>query len=114
MGSIALDWWNRRKWLQMWVLLLVLHVLFAKGQVMSQDQFHFTSQLYNATIPERAPSRSYITASQKMGLYITDPTVDVSYRITEGDSSNIFKVEHKRVGDFVFLRIRTQTSSYGS
>lgn len=114
MGSIALDWWNGRKWLQMWVLLLVLQIPFAKGQVMSQDQFHFTSQLYNATIPERAPSRSYITASQKMGLYITDPKVEVSYRIIEGDSSDIFKVEHKRVGDFVFLRIRTQTSSYGS
>lgn len=41
-----------------------------------------------------------------MGLYIIDLIVDVSYRIIEGDSLNIFKVEYKRVGDFVFLRIR--------
>ncbi|XP_061184166.1 protocadherin Fat 1-like isoform X2 [Saccostrea echinata] len=114
MGSFAQDWWDSRKWLQLWVMALVLQLPCTQGEVMSQDQFHFTSQLYNATIPERAPSRSYITASQKMGIYITDPKVEVNYKIVDGDRSDIFKVEHKRVGDFVFLRIRTHTSSYGS
>lgn len=114
MGSFAQAWWDSRKWLQLWLIALVFHIPWIQGEVMSQDQFHFTSQLYNATIPERAPSRSYITASQKMGIYITDPKVDVNYKIVDGDRSDIFKVEHKRVGDFVFLRIRTHTSSYGS
>ena len=114
MGSTALDWWNRRKWLQMWMVTLLLQLPWIQGEVMSQDEFHFTSQLYNATIPERAPSRSYVTASQKMGVYITDPKVDVTYKIIDGDHSDIFKPEHERLGDFVFLRIRTHTSSYGS
>ena len=49
-----------------------------------------------------------------MGIYISNPKINVRYKIEDGDKSDIFKCEDVRVGDFVFMRVRTRSNSYGS
>ncbi|KAM7328679.1 hypothetical protein ACRRTK_012771 [Alexandromys fortis] len=43
-----------------------------------------------------------------MGIYISDPSWDIRYKIISGDSENLFKAEEYVLGDFCFLRIRTK------
>lgn len=74
--------------------------------------FFFTSSAYNATIIENAVGRTYITPDVKMGIYMSDPTVIVNYKIKDGDDNNLFKAEERTVGNFCFLRIRIRTGSY--
>ncbi|CAH1776950.1 unnamed protein product [Owenia fusiformis] len=79
---------------------------------MNEETFKFTEAIYNATIPENSIGKTYVVPSQKMGMYITDPTLGIRYRITHGDSSEFFKTEVEVVGDFSFLKIRTKTSNH--
>lgn len=67
----------------------------------------FTKSLYNASIYENAVvGRIYVTPTEKMGIFVKDPTVDIRYRIIEGDDDKMFKAEDHLVGDFCFLLIR--------
>ncbi|KAJ8262335.1 hypothetical protein GJAV_G00165280 [Gymnothorax javanicus] len=46
-----------------------------------------------------------------MGIYITDPALEIRYKIISGDAENLFKAEEHVLGDFSFLRIRTKGGS---
>ncbi|KAJ7316376.1 hypothetical protein JRQ81_002538 [Phrynocephalus forsythii] len=70
---------------------------------------HFTYSLYNGTIYENSPPKTYVESYVKMGIYITDPAWDIKYKIASGDTSGLFKVEDHITGDFCFLRIRTRS-----
>ncbi|KAH0629856.1 hypothetical protein JD844_012284 [Phrynosoma platyrhinos] len=70
---------------------------------------HFTHSLYNATIYENSPPKTYVESYVKMGIYMTDPAWDIKYKIASGDTSGLFKAEDFIIGDFCFLRIRTRS-----
>jgi len=78
---------------------------------MNEDLFHFTHTHYNTSILENAIGKTYVTTEKiKMGIYTTDPTLFIKYRVVEGDDTRFFRAEEKKVGDFSFLRIRTRTT----
>ncbi|XP_069130301.1 protocadherin Fat 1-like isoform X4 [Argopecten irradians] len=114
MGAVRQSKWCRR---------LVLHTIFVVAMAMLgvgngaagiviNDAFQFTHATYNATIYEKAPGKTYVTSSKKMGIY-SMLTTDVRYKIFDGDRRSLFKAEENRVGDFHFLRVRTHSSSHG-
>nr|XP_054755139.1 protocadherin Fat 1-like [Lytechinus pictus] len=86
-------------------LLLVLQLGFTL--VLGQD-IQFTRSIYNATIAENSPIRTFISTEQKMGIYLPDPSVTVRYSLQESDVSDLFSSRPEVVGDFAFLRIRTR------
>ena len=49
----------------------------------------------------------------RMGVHIPETHLKVSFKIVSGDDKKLFKTERERVGDFVFLRIRTPDVSEG-
>ncbi|CDQ67801.1 unnamed protein product [Oncorhynchus mykiss] len=71
----------------------------------------FTHSVYNATIYENSAAKTYLESHAKMGIYITDPTWEIRYKIVSGDNENLFKAEDYILGDFSFLRIRTKGGS---
>uniref|UniRef100_A0AAQ5Z5U7 FAT atypical cadherin 1a n=1 Tax=Amphiprion ocellaris TaxID=80972 RepID=A0AAQ5Z5U7_AMPOC len=71
----------------------------------------FTHSVYNATIYENSAAKTYLESHTKMGIYITDPTWEIRYKIISGDNENLFKAEDYLLGDFSFLRIRTKGGS---
>uniref|UniRef100_A0A672IB29 FAT atypical cadherin 1a n=1 Tax=Salarias fasciatus TaxID=181472 RepID=A0A672IB29_SALFA len=71
----------------------------------------FTHSVYNATIYENSAAKTYLESHTKMGIYITDPTWEIRYKIISGDNENLFKAEEYLLGDFNFLRIRTKGGS---
>ncbi|XP_056592721.1 protocadherin Fat 1a isoform X2 [Triplophysa dalaica] len=71
----------------------------------------FTQSVYNATIYENSAAKTYVENLVKMGIYITDPTWEIRYKIVSGDNENLFKAEEYLLGDFSFLRIRTKGGS---
>lgn len=72
----------------------------------------FTRSVYRASIPENSVSKTYVTTEEKMGVYLTRPSLQqVQYRIVSGDPDKIFKVEERVVGNFLFLLIRTRTGN---
>uniref|UniRef100_A0A671N4Q7 Protocadherin Fat 1-like n=1 Tax=Sinocyclocheilus anshuiensis TaxID=1608454 RepID=A0A671N4Q7_9TELE len=71
----------------------------------------FTQSVYNATIYENSAAKTYVESLVKMGIYITDPTWEIRYKIMSGDNENLFKAEDYQLGDFSFLRIRTKGGS---
>ncbi|XP_061684884.1 protocadherin Fat 1a isoform X3 [Syngnathoides biaculeatus] len=72
---------------------------------------HFTEPLYNASIYENSAAKTYLESHIKMGIYVTDPTWEIRYKIISGDNENLFKAEDYLLGDFSFLRIRTKGGS---
>ncbi|XP_062865096.1 protocadherin Fat 1a [Trichomycterus rosablanca] len=72
---------------------------------------HFTHPMYNATIFENSAAKTYLEAPAKMGVYNTDPSWEIRYKIVSGDNENLFKAEEYQLGDFTFLRIRTKGGS---
>ncbi|XP_078241753.1 protocadherin Fat 2 isoform X1 [Pogona vitticeps] len=91
--------------------LCLMFFLACKGnsEKGNASQLHFTYPLYNATIYENSPPKTYVESYVKMGIYITDPAWDIKYKIASGDTSGLFKVEDHKAGDFCFLRIRTRS-----
>ena len=78
---------------------------------MNEDLFHFTHAHYNASIAENAIGKTYVlTERVKMGIFTTDATLSIKYRVVGGDPTRFFKAEEEKVGDFSFLRIRTRTT----
>lgn len=92
-------------------LTQISNSLSGSGPDERADALQFTSDLYNATILENSVGRVFVVPSEKMGIYNADPGVGIKYNIKGGDTDNFFKAQAEKVGDFVFLTIRTKTSS---
>ena len=75
------------------------------------SSLEFTSSVYNATVQENSVGKVYVVPSEKMGIPCDDPTYSVRFKIVSGDSENFFKAEAEKVGNFVFLMLRTRTSN---
>ena len=69
----------------------------------------FTQNLYNVTVMENSPGKTYLQSDVKMGMYVKDPTLEIKYKVDSGDENKIFKAEGRTVGDFSFLRLRTRS-----
>lgn len=87
----------------------------ANSQTAEEAVMHslqFTSQSYSATIPENSVGKAYVLPDNiRMGIQCNDSSVNIKYRIKSGDQDNFFKAESERVGDFIFLMIRTRTNN---
>lgn len=96
------------------LLVVSLHLLCCCTPIQGLDAKsvpHFTRPVYNATIYENSAAKTYLEAPVKMGIYNTDPTWEIRYKIVSGDNENLFKAEENQLGDFTFLRIRTKGGS---
>ncbi|XP_076607153.1 protocadherin Fat 3 [Chaetodon auriga] len=72
----------------------------------------FTQPAYNASIFENSAARTYTRSEVKMGIILAPPrSLDIKYSIQSGDSEGIFQAEEFVMGDFCFLRIRTNGGS---
>ena len=77
----------------------------------------FTQEVYEVVIPENSIGKVYAVPSDlntKMGIALPSMlsnSISVRFRIKAGDEDHFFKAEAERVGDFVFLLIRTRTNS---
>ncbi|XP_024115722.1 protocadherin Fat 1a isoform X3 [Oryzias melastigma] len=95
--------------------LLVLVQLFcgcmANQRTGRATSMQFTHSVYNTTIYENSAAKTYLESHTKMGIYFTDPTWEIRYKIISGDNENLFKAEDYLLGDFSFLRIRTKGGS---
>ena len=77
----------------------------------SSSSLDFTEESYNATVQENSVGKVYAVSGEKMGIYCDDPSYSIKYKIVSGDEENFFKAESEKVGNFVFLMIRTRTSN---
>ncbi|KAF3694240.1 Protocadherin Fat 2 FAT tumor suppressor -like protein 2 Precursor [Channa argus] len=93
------------------VLLHVARCQGILGKVKDSSLLRFTHHLYNATINEHSPPRTYIETPVKMGIEVTDPLWEMKYLIVSGDEDELFQAEAVKVGDFCFLRIKTRSSN---
>ncbi|GLD46435.1 protocadherin Fat 3-like protein, partial [Lates japonicus] len=72
----------------------------------------FTQPAYNASIFENSAARTYTRSEVKMGIILAPPrSLDIRYSIVSGDDEGIFHAEEFVMGDFCFLRIRTNGGS---
>uniref|UniRef100_A0A671VQ47 FAT atypical cadherin 3 n=1 Tax=Sparus aurata TaxID=8175 RepID=A0A671VQ47_SPAAU len=72
----------------------------------------FTQPAYNASIFENSATRTYTRSEVKMGIILGPPrSLDIKYSIQSGDIEGIFQAEEFVMGDFCFLRIRTNGGS---
>jgi protocadherin Fat 1/2/3 len=109
-------WWksSHGTWLQLWsIVFILLQLASSSSALVLINNFNFTRETYNATIFEKAPGKTYVKSSHKMGIYDSNPWLTVHFKIFDGDKLNVFKAEEYSVGDFYFLRVRTLTSSHG-
>ncbi|KAM4836847.1 protocadherin Fat 1 isoform 5-T5 [Thomomys bottae] len=96
------------------LLLLLLFVLQDFGDSHGSQKLEqtpplqFTHFQYNVTVHENSAAKTYVGHPVKMGIYITDPSWELRYKIISGDNENLFKAEEYILGDFCFLRIRTK------
>lgn len=97
-----------------WLLLLLGVPEEAYAGDGPADRVAFTRASYNASIHENSVPRRYVQPTEKMGIFIPDPTLHVRYKIAGGDKDRQFKAEARRVGDFWFLLIRTRSEHSGS
>lgn len=94
------------------LLLLLLLCSGARNQGLDAKPVpHFTHPMYNATIFENSAAKTYLEGPVKMGIYNTDPSWEIRYKIVSGDNENLFKAEEYQLGDFTYLRIRTKGGS---
>uniref|UniRef100_A0A3Q3D6Z2 Cadherin domain-containing protein n=1 Tax=Hippocampus comes TaxID=109280 RepID=A0A3Q3D6Z2_HIPCM len=70
----------------------------------------FSQPVYNASIFENSASRTYAGSQVKMGILLVR-SFDVKFSIESGDSEGVFQAEDFTMGDFCFLRIRTNTGA---
>ena len=71
------------------------------------NELNFTRDVYNVTIPENSIGKTYVTSTEKIGMYCRRKcAVRVTYKIVAGDSEKFFKAEERLVGNFWFLLIR--------
>lgn len=71
----------------------------------------FAYALYNLSIPENSPARTYALqppGDEPAGVRLPAPGARVRFRIRHGDRDKFFKTEERTVGDFCFLSVRTR------
>ena len=102
-------------------LLTAVLASTAAGATSSPSWFRFTQPVYNASIAENAPPRSYVTPDQPgMGIHVGyDPVAPgpahvVAYSIRRSRASRLFRPESKCVGDFCFLFVRTRSGKHAA
>ncbi|CAB1458018.1 unnamed protein product [Pleuronectes platessa] len=72
----------------------------------------FTQPAYNASIFENSATRTYTRSEVKMGIILAPPrSLDIKYSVASGDNEGIFQAEAFIMGDFCFLRVRTNGGS---
>ncbi|XP_016093396.1 protocadherin Fat 3-like [Sinocyclocheilus grahami] len=93
--------------------LLLFHLLPGLGQLQEpRSSLQFTTSIYNATIYENSAARTYIRTDVKMGIPLSKlGLLDIKYYIESGDDEGLFQAEEFVLGDFCFLRIRTNGGS---
>ncbi|XP_060910932.1 protocadherin Fat 3 [Labrus mixtus] len=88
------------------------HAQFLPEMRAGQGLLLFTQPAYNATIFENSAARTYARSLIKMGIVIGPPrSLDIKYSIESGDNEGIFQTEAFLIGDFCFLRVRTNGGS---
>lgn len=88
------------------------HAQFLPELRAGQGLLLFTQPSYNATIFENSAARTYVRSLNKMGIFLGPPrSLDIKYSIESGDNEAIFQAETFVMGDFCFLRIRTNGGS---
>nr|XP_053631087.1 fat-like cadherin-related tumor suppressor homolog isoform X2 [Cherax quadricarinatus] len=94
------------------VVAVVVAVAGSCGRVEgSVESVRFSAEQYNASVPENALGNTAVVSDTMMGVYVTDPTLKIKYRITEGDNQNFFRAGKRVVGDFCFLELRVRTGN---
>ena len=130
-------WWRyrrRRRSTQCPCQTLIFFILLSAASTTSSSRvqqplqphlasyIQFTQSTYHASIPENSLGKVYVTPEEKMGIAL--PSADngtasasdlnglsIRFRIKSGDPEDFFKAEAERVGDFVFLTLRTRSSN---
>ena len=80
----------------------------------NSQNFMFTHQHYNASVPEDAMARTFVEYDERIGIELIDPTVSVKFRVIQGDDNKLFRCESHLVGHFMFLRLRVRTNKQSS
>ena len=92
----------------------------AEFQVQGGNNLAFTQESYNVVIPENSLGKVYAVPSDlntKMGISLENSGIEnyenlnIRFRIRSGDTDDFFKAEAEKIGDFVFLLIRTKTNN---
>ena len=104
---------QRKLFLCFLLILVELTQISCNSEIHSEETsaLEFTRDVYNATVQENSVGKVYVVSSEKMGIFSDDPSVSIKYKIVSGDSENFFKAEAEKVGDFIFLMVRTRTSN---
>lgn len=71
----------------------------------------FTQHVYEASIEENSPPRTYVEMPAKTGVELRRPLWEVAYSLVSGDDDGLFQAEALHIGDFCFLRVRTRSSN---
>lgn len=71
----------------------------------------FTQHLYEASIQENSPPRTYVETPAKTGMELSRAHWEVAYSIVSGDDDGLFQAEALQIGDFCFLRVQTRSSN---
>ncbi|XP_061608209.1 protocadherin Fat 3 isoform X2 [Phyllopteryx taeniolatus] len=95
--------------------LLTFPFLTLHGQLMpearaGQGLLLFTQPAYNASIFENSAAGTYAKSQVKMGIVLV-PSFEIKFSIEPGDSEGIFQAEDFTMGDFCFLRIRSNSGA---
>ncbi|XP_028977046.2 protocadherin Fat 3 [Esox lucius] len=94
---------------------LHLHVLCGGVHAQQPPMFAFTSSSYSVSVYENSAARTYAQSSMRMGVVLNLALGwKVRYFIEAGDSEGIFQAESMELGDFSFLRVRTNGGSGGT
>ncbi|KAH9632152.1 hypothetical protein HF086_006586 [Spodoptera exigua] len=106
-------WSSAMRGVRAWLALAALWGLVwsASGGPGPPPELRFSSALYNLSIPENSPPRTYALqppADDPLGVHLPAPDARVRFRIRHGDKDKFFKAEERTVGDFCFLSIRTR------
>ena len=76
----------------------------------NSHNFRFTHSHYNASISEDAMPKTYVEYDERIGIPLADPTVNVNFRVIQGDDNKLFRSEHHLIGSFIFLRLRIRSN----
>lgn len=99
------------------LLILALPTLSTstKANTSSSSSIQFTQPQYTVRIPENSLGKVNAIPDTRMGIQLNQTQLSdiesIRFRIRSGDSEGFFKAESERVGDFVFLILRTKTSN---
>nr|XP_057914890.1 protocadherin Fat 2 [Doryrhamphus excisus] len=92
------------------ILLSVTQCQSVVAKLKARPPLRFTHHLYNVTINENSPPRTYVATPVKMGIEMADRFWQIKYSLVSGDDADLFQAEEVKVGDFCFLRLKTRGS----